>query len=180
MMVHQDREIHDREMICAILDMCDTLNLGLFDEEYPYVVPLNFGYEYGEDALTFYIHCAKEGYKLHLMQNNPKVCVTISKFVDHMDTVHRNETHDYRSVMAFGELSFIDWDKNRAEWGKALTNLLVKNGRKGGKMPASELKRLYMCKITCKLDHVFGKSQYPLRSMDEVPMPEVGETPREG
>ena len=60
------REITDRAVLCAMLDGMDTLFLGIHDEPAPYVVPLNFGYAYGEN-LTFYFHCAQEGYKLELL-----------------------------------------------------------------------------------------------------------------
>ncbi len=43
-----DREIKEIEAILDVLDRCDTIRLGLFGEEYPHVVPLSFGYAYGE------------------------------------------------------------------------------------------------------------------------------------
>ena len=61
-MYHAEREIRDKKIIKAILDMCDVINIGFFDDEYPYVLPVNFGYEF-EDNLVFYMHHAVEGYK---------------------------------------------------------------------------------------------------------------------
>ena len=57
------------------MDKAKILHLGLFDEGYPYVVPLHFGYEATQEGFIFYIHSAKEGHKLELIGKNPDVCV---------------------------------------------------------------------------------------------------------
>ena len=41
-MYHTDREILDKEIIKSILDMCEVINIGFIDEEYPYVLPISF------------------------------------------------------------------------------------------------------------------------------------------
>lgn len=41
-MYHAEREIRDHDIIKAILDMCDIINIGFFDDEYPYVLPVTF------------------------------------------------------------------------------------------------------------------------------------------
>lgn len=45
-MRRKDREIKNPEEILAIMKQCDVCNIAFFDEEYPYVIPLNFGVEY--------------------------------------------------------------------------------------------------------------------------------------
>ena len=76
-MRRKDREITDMQQILTIIDKCKILRLGLFDKEYPYVVPLHYGYEYAESRLFFYMHSAKEGHKLELIADNPRVCVEL-------------------------------------------------------------------------------------------------------
>ena len=76
-MRRKDREITDMQQILNIVDKAKILRLGLFDKEYPYVVPLHYGYEYAESRLFFYMHSAKEGHKLELIANNPHVCVEL-------------------------------------------------------------------------------------------------------
>ena len=78
-MRRQDREITDPEEILEIVRQAKTLRLGLFDEGYPYVVPLHYGFEYDRDrhTLTFYMHGAKEGRKLDLIEKDPRVCVEL-------------------------------------------------------------------------------------------------------
>ena len=52
------RQVTDKATICAMLDAIDTIHVAMHDELFPYVVPLNFGYDW-EDKLVFYFHCAK-------------------------------------------------------------------------------------------------------------------------
>ena len=44
-----------------IIAKCDTCRLALFDDEFPYIVPLNFGTDVEEGQLYLYFHSAKEG-----------------------------------------------------------------------------------------------------------------------
>ena len=76
-MRRKDREITDMRQILSIISKAKVLRLGLFDEEYPYIVPLHYGYEYAESRLFFYMHSAKEGHKLELIADNPRVCVEL-------------------------------------------------------------------------------------------------------
>ena len=101
MMRQQKRQVTDKATICAMLDEMDTINLGMYDEPFPYVVPLNFGYEWN-DELIFYFHCAHEGHKLDLLNRNPRVCVTASRFISYAGASVKGHLHDYRSVIARG------------------------------------------------------------------------------
>ena len=42
-MRRKDREITDFDEMMKIIAKCDTCRLALFDDEFPYIVPLNFG-----------------------------------------------------------------------------------------------------------------------------------------
>ena len=63
-MRRKDREITDIHKIEKILSSAKYLHLGVLDDEYPYVVPLHYGYQINGGKLTFYVHSAKEGHKL--------------------------------------------------------------------------------------------------------------------
>lgn len=95
------REIKDFDEIIKLLDKCQTLRLGLFDKEYPYVVPLSFGYEVIDGKLFIYFHCAKEGKKIDLLSANEKVCVEADTLNGYKKTEH-DVTADYESVIAYG------------------------------------------------------------------------------
>lgn len=72
-----DREITDIHEILNVIGRTKILHLGLLDNEYPYVVPLHYGYVHEDHCLTFYMHSAKEGHKLDLIRNHPNVCIEL-------------------------------------------------------------------------------------------------------
>ena len=165
-----DREIKDKELIKAILDMCDVINVAFFDEEYPYNLPLNYGYEF-EDNLIFYCHHAPEGYKNHLIENNPKVCVVTHKFIDNLNGGYDSSSYAYRSVMAFGEMSFIT--PGSVEYVKAWQCLCTHNKRDVPDAIYGESlqKRIKMSKIVCRPENVTGKAQRKIDSLEDIPLP---------
>ena len=78
-----DREVKDRELICGMLDMAEILHIAIKNEPWPYIVPVNFGYEWQEETLVFYFHCAKTGMKLDLLRRDPRVSVNAAVFVSY-------------------------------------------------------------------------------------------------
>ena len=76
-MRRKDREVTDINEILQIIRNTDILHLGIFDGDYPYIVPLHYGFEYQDGKLVFYMHSAKEGHKLDLMNNNSNVCIEL-------------------------------------------------------------------------------------------------------
>ncbi|MBQ9624651.1 MAG: pyridoxamine 5'-phosphate oxidase family protein [Clostridia bacterium] len=76
-MYRKDREVTNIDEILKIVGKAKILHLGLFDAKFPYIVPLHFGYEYADENLIFYIHCAKVGHKLDLIRQNSNVCVEL-------------------------------------------------------------------------------------------------------
>lgn len=77
-MTRRELEITNINDILNILDNCKYLHLGLVDGDEPYVVPLNYGYTMEDEKLTLYMHCATRGYKLDLINANPKVFFTMN------------------------------------------------------------------------------------------------------
>ena len=76
-MRRKDREVTDTGTILHIADQAGILRLSLFDGEYPYIVPLHYGYLFENGQLVFYMHSAKEGRKLELIRANPRVCIEL-------------------------------------------------------------------------------------------------------
>lgn len=72
-MKRREYEITNMNEILTILDRSKIIHIGLCDEDQPYVLPMNYGYVYENDTLTFYLHGAKEGYKYNIIQKNPKI-----------------------------------------------------------------------------------------------------------
>ena len=102
-MRRRDREIKEFDEIVKIIKKCDSLVLGLNDEGYPYLVPLNFGMDIEDGQLYLYFHCAKEGKKLDLIQKDNRATFEM----DHAHQLVLNDekmscTMEYESVTGKG------------------------------------------------------------------------------
>ena len=95
------REIKDFDTVIRVLDNCQTLRLGLYDDEFPYVVPLSFGWEVINGELSVYFHCAKEGKKVDLIAASNAVTIEADTFNGYVKT-EQGITADYESVIGFG------------------------------------------------------------------------------
>lgn len=76
-MRRKDREVTDPEQIWEIWQKCKVCRLAMADGPRPYVVPMNFGIERDGDSFTVYLHGAKEGRKLKILQKRPAVCLEV-------------------------------------------------------------------------------------------------------
>lgn len=107
-----DRQITERSEILQVLDSCDSLHLALMDGEYPYVIPMNFGWEDAPDGLVLYFHGAKEGKKLELIKNNAHAAFSMS--TDHsleLGRVACASTFRYVSACGRGLVRMVDGDE---------------------------------------------------------------------
>ncbi|HBL83765.1 MAG: 5-nitroimidazole antibiotic resistance protein [Clostridiales bacterium GWF2_38_85] len=101
-MRRSDREIKNFNDIVDVLSRCDTIRLGINRNDYPYVIPLSFGFEVENGKVNIYFHGAKEGLKHELLVNNNRVCVEADICHRFVDTGH-NVTAEYESVIGFGK-----------------------------------------------------------------------------
>lgn len=128
-----DREITDFEEIVKIIDGCETVRLGLYGDDYPYIVPLSFGYEAGNGKICVYFHCATEGKKIDLIGKDNRACMEFDRLNAYADTGH-SVTADYESVMLFGRVEKCEGE----EKVKGLGLLLSHCGFGDGKYPARD------------------------------------------
>ena len=146
-MRQKKRQVTDKATICAMLDEMDTIYLGMHDEPFPYVVPLNFGYEWN-DELIFYFHCAHEGHKLDLLNRDPCVCVTASKFISYAGASVKGHLHDYRSVIARGVAQRLEQDSD--EFIHAHEKLLEHNLRDPSQVHTNAMRFIELWRVVCK------------------------------
>lgn len=76
-MRRKEREIKDIKELVKILSKTCVGTLSLSGGEYPYAVPLNFGFSENDGKFKVYFHCAGEGRKAELLRDNPKVCFEV-------------------------------------------------------------------------------------------------------
>lgn len=84
-MRRQDRRITDPAMICAVLDKCRTLHLGLVEDGRVYIVPLNYGWTEENGCYILYAHSAAEGRKIDLIRGGADVGFEMETGVEYFD-----------------------------------------------------------------------------------------------
>ncbi|MDE6232030.1 MAG: pyridoxamine 5'-phosphate oxidase family protein [Lachnospiraceae bacterium] len=107
-MRRNDREIKEFENIVSVMEKCDVCRLAFNTEDYPYILPLNFGMEIEDGKVTLYFHGANEGRKYELMAKDNRVCFE-------MDCSHRlvtdeesgSCTMEYESVIGQGLVEIV-------------------------------------------------------------------------
>lgn len=57
------RQVTDLDLIKNFVKKTQVVRIALNGEEYPYVVPVNFGYEWAEEKLILFVHGANDGKK---------------------------------------------------------------------------------------------------------------------
>jgi len=98
----------------------------LSHDNIPYIVPMNFGYEYINGCLTLYFHCAEEGKKLNIIKENPNACFEMdcSHRLIYSDTACRCSM-EYESVIGSGNIAIVG-DGEIEEKRKALSLVMKK------------------------------------------------------
>lgn len=154
-MRRKDREITSFESICEIIEECNVIRIGLCDEDlYPYIVPMNFGYEIVEGEIFFYIHGAMAGRKYELMKKNG-VC-SFEMDCAHqlvLDDEMKEATMLYKSVMGKAEIEFLE-DEEKI-YG---LDLLMKKDKKSSTFDYSKSAAPRTAVIRLKVTQYTGKS----------------------
>ncbi len=118
-MRRKDKEISSGSITNEILTKSVICRLGLFDGEYPYIVPMNYGYK--DNAL--YFHCARKGKKVDLIKRNSKAGFEIEQGYEIIkNDISCKWTTRYRSIIGTGTVEIIT-DSDRKKEG---LNIIMK------------------------------------------------------
>ena len=123
-MRRSDREITNKSEIIEIIEKCVVCRLAFSDNDIPYIVPMNFGYDYIGGKLTLYFHGAGEGKKHDIIAKNPVACFEMDcshKLIEADDACEY--TMEYESVIGTGRIRFC---VDKAEKVNALKQLMKK------------------------------------------------------
>jgi len=106
-MRRSERNIAEFQLIEEIITKADVCRIAIANNNIPYVVTLNFGYNPADNG-TLYFHCATEGRKLEMIKNNNFVCFEMD--TDHL--IYKGEKGcdwgmKYKSVVGYGNISFV-------------------------------------------------------------------------
>ena len=107
-MRRKDKEIADLETIEQIIRKATICHLSLVDDDEPYVVPVNFGYE--RDVI--YFHSALEGQKVEIIKKNNKVCFSV---IGNEEIEYNGDRCKvkYRSVIGTGRAHILEKNKEK-------------------------------------------------------------------
>lgn len=98
----KDRQVTQFEDIYDFLKSNSTLRLGIYADEYPYIVPLSYGVETDNKSFVFYVHSATSGRKVDLLNANPNVCAEVDDNNGYI-MLSDGVTADYQSFIGFGK-----------------------------------------------------------------------------
>ena len=76
-MRRKDRAIKDLDTIKEMISKCQVVRIAMCKDNVTYLVPLNYGYEFKNEELILYCHCANKGKKLDILDENPNVFIEI-------------------------------------------------------------------------------------------------------
>lgn len=115
-----DREIRDDDETRDVLERCHVVRVGFFDEEGPFIVPVNYGFVWrGRDAavpLTVYAHSALARRKARAIARGGTVAIEIDEPLGAI--VGRTAcaySFAYRSIMGTGDVRVVEDDAEKRE-----------------------------------------------------------------
>lgn len=77
-MRRKELAVSQPEVLDQIIRSCDCIHLALSDGDYPYIVPMNFGYQRENGQAVFYLHSAGEGHKVSLFRKEKRCGFALS------------------------------------------------------------------------------------------------------
>jgi uncharacterized protein len=100
-MRRKDKELKNLMEIEGVIHQAQVLRIAMFDQQYPYLVPVCFGYDDG----IFYFHSAPFGKKVTLLKADPRVCFELEGLAEALPgDAPCNWTMRYASVIGYGEV----------------------------------------------------------------------------
>ena len=107
-MTGTEREITDINEIEDVLRSARVCRIALIDGEYPYIVPMCFGYNLTGERLEIYFRCKEKGKKMDLIRSNKKAAFEIDKLHDIIRTDHSlGFAAHYHSIAGIGTIEIV-------------------------------------------------------------------------
>lgn len=107
-MRRSDREMKAFRDIIRVMEQCDVCRLALNDEDYPYILPLNFGMKTENEQITLYFHGANEGKKYELIEKDNRVSFEMDCSHNLVTDESKGScTMEYESVIGRGKIQIV-------------------------------------------------------------------------
>ncbi len=149
-----DREITDFSQIVEIMKRCEVCHIS-FSNEYPYVVPMNFGMKIDGEEITLYFHGADVGKKHDLIKKNNKVGFVMENMLSVLTyDIACKSVAEYESVMGYGKIKYAD-DNEKLEALELLMNQYAKPSGEKFEFEPEAVK--HTCIIKLKVENLSAK-----------------------
>lgn len=103
-------------MICAVLDKCRTLHLGLVEDGRVYIVPLNYGWTEENGRYILYAHSAAEGRKIDLIRGGADVGFEMETGVEYFDAdTACGWGNRYESIIGEGRATLLETPEEKRQ-----------------------------------------------------------------
>jgi nitroimidazol reductase NimA-like FMN-containing flavoprotein (pyridoxamine 5'-phosphate oxidase superfamily) len=156
-MRRKDREITNINDKIAVISKCKVCRLGLSENNYPYIVPLNYGYTYKNEKLTLFFHGAKEGRKIEIIKNNNNACFEIdcdTKLIEAEKPF--NYSYEFKSIIGFGKIVFPETNEEKTN---GLNELMKQQTGKEIKYSYTEEELKSVCVYKMEVEEFTGKQK---------------------
>jgi len=148
-MRRKEKEITEATAIEAIIKKSLVCRLALSDDNFPYIVPLCFGYR----DKVLYFHGSLKGKKIDIIRKNQKVCFEFdinTEIVKAKDACHWSMK--YQSVIGFGKAVLLEGlDEKR----KALNIIMSQYSDRTFQFNEAPLKGIIVIKV--EIERMAGK-----------------------
>lgn len=157
-MRRKERNITDKAAMEAVIRSTFYTTLAMPDGEFPYILPLNFGY----DGENIYLHCAKAGRKLDILRaaggSLPVSLLFVSKasLLDKGQPVACSLSARYASVIVTGRLQEMT---DPAERLHGLRTLVLQAGASDRPFAEKDMATIVMLKVS--VASMVGKANDP-------------------
>jgi nitroimidazol reductase NimA-like FMN-containing flavoprotein (pyridoxamine 5'-phosphate oxidase superfamily) len=104
-MRRKDKEITSVDKKIEILEKNKVCRVALSQNNFPYIVPLNYGYSFENNKLTLYFHSAQEGKKMDIIKENNNACFEIDcdcKLIENEKPCFCG--YEFKSIIGFGKI----------------------------------------------------------------------------
>lgn len=113
-MRRHDREIQNINDIIQVMEKCEVCRLALNDNDYPYILPLNFGMQTKNGKIILYFHGANEGKKYELIKKDNHASFEMDcshNLVTNISNEGCSCTMAYESVIGYGRIEIVSEDE---------------------------------------------------------------------
>ena len=108
-MRRKEKEIININDKINIVRKCKVCRIGLSENDKPYIVPLNYGYDFENNKLTLFFHSAKEGKKIDIINKNNNACFEIdcdNQLIEAKKAC--TYSYAYKSIIGFGKIILLE------------------------------------------------------------------------